>query len=94
MFNGIKKFVLKHQKSIIIFIGSCLASICYNLKYSYNLPIVHDIVIILICVPGIILKITNKNEKVDNVLEYLFYSFMLTDLCCLIIRLIIKIIIW
>ncbi len=93
MFNSIKKFALKHQKSIIILTGSFLASICYNLKYSYNLPIVHDVVIILICVPGIILKITNKNEKVDNALEYLFYSFMITDLCCLIIRLIIKIII-
>lgn len=89
MLDITKKFVLKHQSSIINFTGCFLSSICYNLKYYYNLPTVHDIVIIVICILGIILKITNKNEKVDMLLGQFFISFALMDCFYIIGRLLI-----
>jgi len=89
MLDSIKKFLIKHQEDIINFIGYFLFSICYHLKYYYNLPTVHDIVVIVICTLGIILKIINKNEKVDNILSQLFFSFVVTGTFYFIARLLI-----
>jgi uncharacterized protein YacL len=86
MLDSIKKFLIKHQGIIISLAGSFSSLACHNLKYHYNLPIVHDIVVIVICTLGIILYIKNKDKKGDKVFRF-FTAFVFMDFLYLIARL-------
>lgn len=79
-----KKFLIAHQKDIIIFMGALLACICDNIRYYYDVNLYYVIILILFSIYFIIYFIYKK--RLDD-LRAFYTSFLLAECFYFVIRL-------